>query len=85
MGDSDACPHEAKIDAIHDSVRRMETLLTGNGSPDKGMVVRMAIIENYVKRAEDREQSRGKAMWAAGLSAAASVIVGAVGWFKASQ
>lgn len=38
-----------KLDTIQISVRRCEVLLTGNGTPERGVIVRLDRVERYLR------------------------------------
>ena len=40
---------DAKIDDLHDDVKLIKELLTGNGTPSKGVIVRLDRLEQWRK------------------------------------
>lgn len=39
----------SKLDLIHDEVKEIKLLLNGNGSPEKGLIVRVDRVEQRLK------------------------------------
>ena len=78
------CPDDLK-QAIADAIRPMREdvklvkhLLTGNGEPEKGVVLRL-------DRLEQTEKSRGKVIWTAITTAVGSAVAWAVTAFKSQN
>ena len=85
----DLCPHEDKMDRIYLSVVKLDKLITGNGDPSTGIILRLDRIEQFARRIEERdrlrdeeERSRRISVFAAVASAVIASVVGAIGWIK---
>jgi len=58
-----------KIDIIASDVKLIKEILTGNGTPSKGMIVRLALLES--------NQRRTKVLWGS-IAALLTAVVGLV-------
>jgi len=63
------------IEPLREDVKLIKHLLTGNGAPEKGVLMRM-------DRLEQIEKSRAKAVWAAITAAIGALVVAALSILK---
>jgi hypothetical protein len=65
---------DAKMDAIKESVDQIHEWLTGNGSPEKGYIVRIDRLERAEGERKEADTAKNNAFWAAIFSAVAAAV-----------
>lgn len=70
---------DEKVDKLCDTVTKLERILTGNGNPEKGMVLRVVNLESGAK-------TRTRLLWAifvAAITSAMALVFAILGsrWF----